>query len=243
MKIRHCLIVEDSAPFVLLIKSYLKRIPFFNMISSCGSVAEAFEILGTDKIDLMILDVELSDVSGMTLLRGLSATSIPPTILISSHGEYAVESYAIGIAVDFIKKPFDFDRFLLALNRALNIHVLKNSYSNQNSILLKKGRVLQKFNYDEINFIEAYGIYTKICTNKGIDVVNENISSLERKLDQHKFARVHKSYIINTEKITNVDNKSFWINEQHIPIGRFYKPQFDAIFQLFDKTPDQSSNS
>lgn len=235
MKNRHCLVVEDSQPYILLLQNYLKKVPFFSHVSSCDSVGEAYEILSSEKIDLLILDIELSDVSGLSLLRGLPSSNLPPTILISSHTEYAVESYEIGVAVDFIKKPFDFERFLLALNRALNIQIQKSSYSEPNFILLKKGRILQRFNYEEIKFIEAYGIYTKIYTYKGIEVVNENISSLEKKLSNYKFSRVHKSYIVNTDKITSVDNKSFWIQEQQVPIGRFYRPQFEAIFQLFDK--------
>lgn len=236
MKTRHCLIIEDSAPIILLLKSYLNKIPFFNKITSCDTASEALGMLATQKFDLVFLDIELPDFSGLTLLKGISPALLPPTIIISSHSEYAIESYEIGKAVDFLKKPFDFDRFMLAINRALAVGLTKNSFSDKDFILLKKGRTLECFHYEKINFIEAYGIYTKIHTSKGTEVVNENISSLESKLNEQYFMRVHKSFIVNVQKITNVESKYFIVNQEKVPIGRFYKPKFDALFQLFDSS-------
>jgi DNA-binding LytR/AlgR family response regulator len=97
------------------------------------------------------------------------------------------------------------------------------------------GRTLHRFNLEDIDYIEAFSIYSKIYSKGTLFVVNEIISALEIKLSKKAFVRVHKSYIINTNKITNIDNKNIWINQTPIPLGRTYKPLFEGLLKLFDK--------
>jgi DNA-binding LytR/AlgR family response regulator len=235
MNLRQCLIVEDSEPFRLLIESYLKRIPLIQSVKTCTNYFEAVDILSTEKIDLVFLDINLPEVSGLNLLR--TFPNLPPTIIITSHSEYAVESYEIGRSVDYLLKPFDYERFVLAVNRALPISLSKNSYKDLNFIFVKMGRTLQRFNLDEIDYIEAYTIYSKIIYNGTPHVVNEIISSLNDQLDSQQFVRVHKSYIINIKKVTSIDSKYIWLDKNPIPMGKSYKPNFEGFLRLFDKNP------
>ncbi len=238
MNIRQCLIVEDSEPFRLLIESYLKKIPLFRTVKVCESYFEAIDILATEKIDLLFLDIQLPDGSGLNLLR--TFPNLPPTIIITSHSDYAVESYEIGRTVDFLLKPFDFDRFALAVNRALSINLSKHSFKDQGFIVVKMGRTLQRFNLEEIDYIEAYTIYSKIIYNGTTYVVNEIISALNEQLDPYQFIRVHKSYIINIKKVSSIDSKQVWLDKVSIPMGKSYKPNFEGLLRLFDKNPSMN---
>lgn len=235
MNLRQCLIVEDSEPFRLLIESYLKRIPLIQSVKTCTNYFEAVDILSTEKIDLVFLDINLPEVSGLNLLR--TFPNLPPTIIVTSHSEYAVESYEIGRAIDYLVKPFDYERFVIAVNRALPISLSKNSFKDLSFIFVKIGRTLQRFNLDEIDYIEAYTIYSKIIYNGVPYVVNEIISVLNDQLDAHQFVRVHKSYIINIKKVTSIDSKYIWLDKKPIPMGKSYKPNFEGFLRLFDKNP------
>lgn len=235
MKTYHCLIVEDSEPSILFIKSYLQKIPFLNTTTVCRSCTEAMEVLHSRKIDIIFLDIQLPDYSGLDLLR--SSIKAPPTIIVSSHSEFAIESYQIGKAVDYLQKPFEFERFLLAVNRALSI--IQNEYDDSGYVLLKKGRLLRRFSVNEILYIESYGMYSKVYTINNMEVVNETMISLEETLSGSNFTRVHKSYIINLDKITELSAKYFKIdNRINIPIGRHYKPKFDTLLRLLDKNDE-----
>jgi DNA-binding LytR/AlgR family response regulator len=235
MNIRQCLIVEDSEPFRLLIESYLKKIPLFQSVKVCESCFEAVDILTTEKIDLVFLDIELPDMSGLTLLKTFQ--NLPPTIITTSHSKYAVESYEIGRAADYLVKPFEFERFVMAVNRALSINISKYSFKDQGFIVVKMGRTLQRFDLDKIDYVEAYTIYAKIFYNGSAYVVNEIISSLESQLDSRQFIRIHKSYIINIKKVTNIDKHQIWLDKTPIPMGKSYKPNFEGFLRLFDKNP------
>jgi two-component system, LytTR family, response regulator LytT len=236
MNIRQCLIVEDSEPFQMLLENYLKRFPLFQVVKICETYSEAVDILSSEKIDVVFLDVELPDISGLELLR--SFPNMPPTVITTSHPKYAIESYEIGRAVDYLLKPFTFERFTIAVNRALGVSMSKHSFQDQDFIVVKMGRTLQRFNLDEIAYIEAYTIYSKIYCHGSSYVVNEIISALEKQLDAHRFMRIHKSYIINIKKITSVDTKQVWLDKISIPIGKSYKPQLEGLLRLFNKDDD-----
>lgn len=235
MKIRQCLIVEDSEPFRLLTEKYLKRFPLFRDVKTCGSYFEAIDILSTEKIDLLFLDIRLPDGSGLDLLK--TYPNLPPTIITTSHAEHAVESYEIGRAVDYLVKPFEYERFVLAVNRALSINLTKHSFKDQGFIVVKMGRNLQRFNLEEIDYIEAYTIYSKIVYNGVVYVVNETISALQEQLDPNQFIRVHKSYVINIKKVSSLDSKQIWLYKVAIPMGKSYRPHFEGLLRLFEKNP------
>lgn len=235
MNTKHCLIVDDSEIITFQIKNYLTKIPLIAKIAVCSTASEALHILRTEKIDFFFLDIELPDFSGLSLLR--STQILPPCIIISSHAEYALESYEIGKAVDYLHKPFSFERFLQSVNRVFE---QEQVVSNLENILLKKGRVLRQFRVEDIHYIESYGIYTKIHTVAGVEIVNENMLSLEKILPCQSFVRVHKSYIVNLKNITEVSPNYFRIaNSINIPIGRSYRSSFKYFFHLLDKLDEK----
>ena len=135
---------------------------------------------------------------------------------------------------DFLLKPFSFERFLKAVNRSLSddyASLLKPKFDDGH-LFLKIGKLIQKFKYSDIQYIEAYGVYTKVYTAQKWHLVSESITVLAEKLPATNFARVHKSYIVGLGQITGFDNKNIWIHEIKVPIGSTYQKTLELSFVL-----------
>jgi len=234
MTIKKCIIVEDSEASILILREYIKNIPFFEIRCICSSYVEAFTHLASEEFDLLFLDMHLPGGSGLQLLN--SPLSLPPTIVTTSSAEYAVNTYETGRVTDYLLKPYTFERLLMAINRALSIKVSANSLTEEKFFFIKAGRKIQRFDFSMIDYIEAYGIYSKIISDGQVVVVNEMISALGEKLEkQPTFMRVHKSFIVNLGKITSYDHHDLWIKTIKIPIGNAYRPKLENFMKLFSK--------
>lgn len=231
MFIRKCLIVDDSEAAVLVLEQHFQKLPLFEVLVAT-TYSEAVNILISKKIDLLLLDIELPDFSGLTLLKNMP--NVPPTIIVSAYSQYAADSYEIGKAADYLVKPFSFERLLMAVNRALSIQITSKSFQELDYVFLKMGRKFQRIELNEIIYVEAYGIYVKVHTAKTTYVVNESISSILDKLTMSQFMRIHKSYIINLNKITSFGHEFFYIDEYKIPIGISFKSKVEGVMQLFN---------
>ncbi|GAB3725942.1 LytR/AlgR family response regulator transcription factor [Spirosoma lituiforme] len=233
MKIKQCLIIDDQPDDVNTLQTYLDKITFFAVSGVTATLEEAIRVLAQHPVDLIFLDVQLGDQTGMNLLR--SGVNLPPVIITSAYAEYAVDSYEIGRAADYLLKPFTFERLQLSLTRALQFQVRENSITDVDGIFLKMGRRIQRFDYDSIVYIESYGAYAKVYTLEQTYVVNERTAALANLLPSRQFIRVHKSYIINISKITSYDSRSLWIGDVKIPIGLSFKPKLEGILSLFEE--------
>jgi two-component system, LytTR family, response regulator LytT len=240
MRIRQCIIIEDSAASALILTNYLANLPFIHVVGVFESYAESVSFLYSNahELDLIFLDVELSNsnnsgLNGLDILK--TFTSLPPVIIISNFADYAIQSYELGKTIDYLQKPYSFDRLMIAINRVLNEtyeHPAKAMPSE--FIFIKMGRRLQKFELAQIDYVEAYGIYTKVFVKGEPYVVNENISTLEKRLDEVSFARVHKSYIVNIKHINSIENQQLVIGPKKVPIGGTFKEKLSSLLRLFD---------
>lgn len=230
--VRQAMIVDDDDASVALLTEYLSQLPFFAKPAVCQTVPEALSILSHQAFDLILLDIHLPGLSGMDFLKALPTRQ--PVVVTTSSPEYAVETYDLNVA-DFLLKPFTLPRFLRAVGRATHLHLAQNTLTDLNAIFLKIGRKVQRFNFEEIEFIEAYGIYSKVCSNGQVVVVNESISTLEGQLPGTSFLRIHKSYLINLSKVASYDVKQVRIGSAKIPIGETYKEQFQAFLNLLHR--------
>jgi DNA-binding LytR/AlgR family response regulator len=238
MEIRNCIIIEDSESSRLILKEHLLNLPFLNVIGEFCTYSEAADFIfhKLSEIDLIFLDLNLSDedsqqAHGLDLLKVFH--TLPPVIIISSHTKYAVASYEIGKTTDYILKPYSFERLLRAINRVLSLQF--QSPTEIDILFLKMGRRLQKFELSKIDFVEAYGIYIKVSENGETHVVNENISTFEKRIHHNpNFIRVHKSYIVNIPKIHSIENYHLVVNKVKIPIGGTYKEKLNNVLRLFD---------
>lgn len=234
MKTINCLIIDDNSESINQLSLQLKKLIFAN-ITSCTTYDEALEILRKNKqYDIIFLDMQLQDKSGLDLIGAFP--KLPPVIIITAFTHYAHQSYDEDIIVDYLLKPCTDIRLLRAINRALiDTQYLVGSFSGDSSVFLKAGRKITKFDYEQIDYIEAYGVYSKVFNKSALTLVNESISNVETVLPKKQFIRIHKSYIINISKITSYDHKSFYINDTKVPMGASYKPFLEPLLRIFDE--------
>ncbi len=231
MKTKSCLLVDDSEEVILLTKTFFQKLPFIE-VHSCSTCAEAIRILAIHHIDLIVLDIHLGAESGLDLLK--LYPRLPPVIILSSHPEYAIDTYDIESVVDFVLKPLKEERFMRAISRALDVKYSDSGIVDRDFAFFKVSRKIVRFDFDNIDYIEAYGVYSKLYEGKRMTLVNESISALEQILPFKNFRRVHKSFIVNIQKITGIDHKYFLIDKEQIPIGVSYKSQLTGLFKLFN---------
>ena len=234
MKLKRYLVIDDEASDVEYLKKQLNKFPLFQLAAVVTTIEAAIEILALQSVDLIFLDVRLTNQSGLTLLR--SATSLPPVIIISAYPEYALESYEIGKTSDYLLKPFSEERLHVALTRALQYQINANYVIEVNAIFLKLGRKIQRFEYQSIDYVEAFGGYSKVYSSGQMNLVNERLSLLTKLLPSRYFVRVHKSYLINISMITSYDRNNLWLSKIKIPIGVSFRPRVESLLALFNNT-------
>lgn len=234
MKIINCLVITNEIHVLEEMKSLLPKLPFLSGLIHAISIEKAIERIFEADIDLIIADTNCLSFLQIKNLEELLFPAIP-IVIISDKSEEATNSYEIGVAVDFLLKPLKLERLILAVNRALKQKISFSSMRGRNFIFLKVGRAYQRFEIDDISFIEAYGMYVKIFTPKGMSVVNESISHIEERFSHASFIRIHKSYVINTSKITSFNANHFELPLGKIPIGPHYKKRIEGLLRMLSK--------
>ncbi len=235
MNRKTCAIVDDCIEDCQILQTYLDQIPILKTIAVLHTYSEALSFLMTHNVDILFMDIALSDPngrSGFDIIKTLPVVS--EVIIISSNLNNAVESYNVGSPADFILKPYSFQRLQLSLNRFISKSIIKSHNSIDYSIYLKAGRKFQRFDTREINYVEAYGLYVKLYTgaeNK-ITVINERLGNMVPMLGSD-FIRVHKSFVINLNKVSEFDINNLFVNGRPIPIGRTYRESLNQFLQLF----------
>ncbi|MGV3561213.1 LytR/AlgR family response regulator transcription factor [Larkinella arboricola] len=232
MQYRSCLIIEDSGPDADVLKEYIAKTPFFLAPQVCSNILEASTLLQRQHFDLIFLDIKLPGQSGLDLLRLFPKPL--PVIVTTAYPEFAVECYDLSVA-DYLLKPFTFSRFTRALNRALGVQLASNSLTEDKYIFLKVGHSMQRFDYDAIDYIQAFGTYCKVFINQKVVVVNEIISHLENILPKQKFLRIHKSYLTNLAKINSYNYRSVVVGSAKLPLGASYREKFEGFLNLLDR--------
>lgn len=237
MKVK-CLLVDDEPPAIKVLQSYISQISGLELVGICSNAIEAIDVLHCKRVDVMFLDIKMPKVIGTQFLRNL--THPPKIIFVTAYREYAVEGFELD-AVDYLVKPVSFERFLKAidkLKRSGNHQMIteeKLYNGNPNAfVYLKSDKVMQKIFIDDIFYIESWKDYVKVFFNGGKHLlVKQTIGAMESLLSEHKFLRVHRSYIISLDKISGYNNTCVRLDSSEIPIGRLYKQA--VIGQLTDR--------
>ncbi len=229
-----CIVIrkpQEQNPIV----EFIKIVPYFDLVSICNSVFEAYEAMQQQQIDLIFLDTDLPKVSGIDFIKSLDKT--PLFIFTSSNVELAIEGFNLN-AVDFLLKPLSFERFLKAANKVLYyqaMHERKQVKENMEStnkindfVLVKTDYQTQIIKLDNILYIEGLKDYIKIFTSKNIKpvITLNSLKNLQQQLPPDRFSRIHKSYIIGLEHIKSINKTQVIINDKYIPIGESYKNFF-----------------
>ena len=227
-----CLIVEDEPLARNLITDYVKKVPFLQLVKACASPLEALEELRQRPVDLLFLDVQMPEITGIAFLKSLQKK--PHVILTTAYSEYALEGYELDV-VDYLLKPITFDRFLKAVDKA------SQRISNQpgtasperpaseptdDFIFVKDGTKLVKVRWADILFVEGLKDYVTIHTRQQKVVSLQRLKVMEEQLPKERFMRVHNSFIVAVDAIDVIHKDRLQIGEHQIPIGDTYKKSF-----------------
>lgn len=239
MKPLAILIVDDEPLARDILETYLQKVPDVQLAGTCKNALEAFSFLSKQQVDVMLLDINMPEISGMDFLKTLKN---PPTIIFTTaYSQYAVESYELN-AVDYLLKPISFERFLKAINKAIDATKQKNTTvvenanvlnAKDNILFVKSDGKLVKIDLTQLWFVEGLKDYVRLWTDSGKVIVHSTMKNFEEQLSALPgFVRVSKSYIINMKYVSEVDGNIIRIKDQMISIGNTYKEQ---IYELFNK--------
>ncbi|CAM1345199.1 LytR/AlgR family response regulator transcription factor [Tenacibaculum amylolyticum] len=215
MKKIYCLIIDDEPTSQEVLNQFVSDIDFLEIKKVCNNAIEAEEIMNKEKIDLLFLDINMPLISGLSFYKSLK--NPPLVIFTTAYSEYALEGFDLD-ATDYLLKPFSFERFHKSVLKAKNILNKDNS-----QIVLKSNKKLFLLKLDELLYIESLGDYITVHTEHQKLIVYKTMNSMMGILPTHKFIRIHKSVIINFNKIDFIEGNQVVIKKNKLPIGQKFK--------------------
>lgn len=231
-----CLIVDDEPLAVELVASYCARVPQLSVVATCSSAVEASRVLRQQPVDLLFLDIKMPQLLGTDFLRSL--LDPPKVILVTAYREYAFDGFELDI-VDYLLKPLSFARFMKGihkLERLLPVHEGEKMETGPRPFLyFRVDRESVKVPVDDLLYIESRREYTQLHLANGKKLlVRESISSMEEKLNQHRFIRIHRSFLVTADKVTAIGAAQVRLGTQVLPVGRLYKDNLQRIRQAVE---------
>ena len=225
----NCLIVDDEPLARDLIRSYINRLQNFKIIAECSDAMKALQVLREKEVDLMFIDIQLPQITGIEFLKTLK--NPPKVVITTAHHEYAIDGFELDV-VDYLLKPITFERFLKSVNKYYQVtqEEIQHEYSavetNQTEepfIYVKENKRILKVYLSEILYVEGLSEYVQIHTGKKKIITKTSLTSLEDKLPADGFIRIHKSFIVSMTKVEAFTAHSIEIPGKELPIGRSYK--------------------
>ena len=224
----NCLIVEDEPLAAEVLQDYISQIPFLHLEAVCRDAISALDYIQSGKIDVLFLDIHLPRIKGLDFARTLKRA--PQIIITTAYREYALDGYEIN-AVDYLIKPVSFHRFLTAVNKLkTQIGSTEVIFSPKNQDTVEEGHIFVNINKKRIKiylkqilYVESRKEYIRIVTADKSYLTKFQLSEFEEQLDKSKFIRIHRSFIVSTEKISAYTATDVEINGEQVPIGRSYK--------------------
>jgi DNA-binding LytR/AlgR family response regulator len=239
-----CLLVDDEHLARELMEDNVTKVPYLKLVGKCKNAMEAMEFLRREPVDLIFLDIQMPGISGIQLLNSL--TNPPMVIMVTAYDNYALDGFNLDV-VDYILKPFAFERFLKAVNKAYELISLRQQKDmpaqvqqvaattvktapESNYIFVNADYSVVRINIPDVLYVEGLKDYVKIyCENMAKPVITRlSMRFMEEKLPADGFARVHKSYIVALDKITAFKKNRLMIGETEIPVSDNYKDKILA---------------
>ncbi|WP_291912963.1 LytTR family DNA-binding domain-containing protein [Chitinophaga sp. CB10] len=242
-----CLVVDDE-PFAReLMTTYISKVPQLELVATCENALEALEILQQQSIDLLFTDIRMPNINGVEMIKSLS--HIPLVIFTTASRDYAVEGFELDV-VDYLMKPFGFDRLLKAINKAKAIlqqrklpapvAPQKEKSAPSTYMFVKDGQKLSKVIFDDIYYVEGMKDYIKIVTSRETHIIYQRMKHMEDLLPESQFIRVHKSYIVQLNAIKNIiGNTAELINNHTIIISKQYKSELNKRLGITTDAKDE----
>lgn len=230
-----CLIIDDESIAREIIATHLSKIAHLDVVASCSNAMEAFNIINNHNIDLVFLDINMPEISGISFAKSINKKI--KIIFTTAYRDYAVEGFELQ-AVDYLLKPISFERLLKAINTFFDVYSnspndIKVNQEYSPFMFVRSERIMVKINFSDIIYIESFSDYIKIHIQNKTIITRENISAVEAKLPKNQFIRIHRSYIISLKNITSFTNEQVTILEKSIPISRSYKKEVLSILEKF----------
>ena len=231
------LIVDDEQPARVLLTEYVNKMPQLKLVGSCANAVEAMAVLHQQKVDILLTDIQMPDMSGVELVKVLPSDMA--VIFTTAYSDYAVLGYDLGV-VDYLLKPISFPRFSQAVSKAMQLLALKQNavakvvedVPDKDFLLVKADHKLFKVNYDDILYVEGQREYVMIYTKTRKIMTLNSLKKLEEELPAADFIRIHKSYIVSKKHIDFLDGNNVSVAGTLLPVGEKYK---EAVQQWFEK--------
>jgi DNA-binding LytR/AlgR family response regulator len=242
-----CLVADDEPLAHTLLDNYIGRLKTLTVAGHAYNAFEVLDFLGENEVDILFLDINMPDMTGLDMLKTLA--NPPIIILTTAYSEHSLEAFDLGV-LDYLLKPIKFDRFLKAINRVIDLkkpahtvghtpsliisenqgkteHIEKVDKNHNDFIFVKDGTTNYKINFSDLLYIQAYGNFVKVFTSKQTILASMTMKYLEAELPEHVFARIHKSYIVNIQKVSKIEGHTLYMDKTSIPIGAAYKLGLD----------------
>ncbi|MHA4845510.1 LytR/AlgR family response regulator transcription factor [Flavitalea antarctica] len=230
-----CIAIDDEELGLELLEDNIRKVPFLELVATCSNPLEAIKVMQSESIELVFLDIQMPGLTGLQFIQSSLQNSM--FILVTAYEKYALESYNLNV-VDYLVKPVEFNRFIKACNKALELHKLKNKAVDQQQqepaqdyFFVNVDYSLLKIMYSDIIWIEGLKDYVRIhlkSTDKPV-IARLSMKSLEEELPPSVFLRIHKSYIVSKSFVTAIRKNSVFIRDLELPIGENYKEAIEAF--------------
>lgn len=221
----HCLIIDDEPAARDILKKYISDAPELDLAGICKDALEARQMLKQKHIDLLFLDVHMPRLTGIDFLKSL--THPPKVILTTAYSEYALEGYELDV-VDYLLKPFSFERFLKAVDKAWSKS--ESSATQEHHVSVKADGKLYRIHFEDIFFAESRGDYVTVHTAEKKITFNHTLKDFHSQLPATSFSRVHKSYVVALSKIDYLEGNMIKIGKHTIPVGKSFKQEFMELY-------------
>jgi DNA-binding LytR/AlgR family response regulator len=236
-----CIAIDDEPLALDIVRDYIQRVPFLEFVKQFDNALDAINFLKSEAIDLIFLDIQMEDLTGIQMLKLLPVR--PQVIFTTAYSSYALQGYELDVT-DYLLKPISFERFLMAANKAFDRKQLQSAQHNAEPdemlihnphnefFFIKTEYRLQKVNYSDILFIEGQGDYLKIIMPKENIMTLQTFKRIEEILPANHFIRIHRSYIISIDKIDHIERNRVNIGGQLLPVSDTYR---DAFFEVLGR--------
>lgn len=234
----NCIAIDDEPLALDIVEDYINKVDFLTLQKKCYRATQAIELIQKGNVDLMFLDIQMPGITGVQLAKSIK--NLPPVIFTTAYSDYAVDGFELD-AVDYLVKPFTFERFLKATNKAYDLYMLKhkNIQKNENNaikkdfIFVKSEYKSIKINFNDIVFVEGLSDYIKIHLQNGERILSlQSLKAFLEKLPKNNFIRIHRSYIISIDKIKSIQKNRVFVDNKELSVGESYK---DSLFKVLQK--------
>jgi DNA-binding LytR/AlgR family response regulator len=230
----NCVVTDDEPIAQEILEDYIRMVPGLNMVAKCKNAMETLSVLREHQVDVLFIDIHMPGITGLDFIRSLKER--PAVIFTTAFPNYAIDGFEVD-AIDYLLKPISIDRFLRAVNRVYMRTGEKEktvkTTGDKKFFFIKSNTDLIKIEYSTILYIEGLENYVKIhCENKTV-ISFSTMKNMEDILGAHRFLRIHRSYLINLDKVNTVQNHTFFIGKTELAVGKSYRKAVSEVLKTF----------